>query len=88
MIVNKEKLRSFLKAKKLSDKDFAALLNIEQSEADKLLNGERVGQDTAHKFICFFKAELAQHYIDWKATGVKNPLAEDDGYNEENKEVA
>lgn len=80
MIANKEKLRSFLKAKKLSEKDFAELLNIEQSEADKLLNGERVGKDTAHNFIYFFKAELAQHYIDWEATGVKNPLAE----NEEN----
>lgn len=77
MIANKDKLRSFLKAKKLSEKDFATLLNIEQSEADKLLNGERVGKDTAHKFIYFFKAELAQHYIDWNAIGVKNPLAEE-----------
>lgn len=81
MIANKEKLRSFLKAKKLSEKDFAALLNIEQNEADKLLNGERVGKETAHNFIYFFKAELAQHYIDWQATGVKNPLAEDNENN-------
>ena len=81
MIANKEKLRSFLKAKKLSEKDFAALLNIEQNETDKLLNGESVGKETAHNFIYFFKAELAQHYIDWQATGVKNPLAENNENN-------
>lgn len=75
MIANKEKLRSFLDAKNLSEQDFANMLGIEQCEADKLLNGERVEYDTAHKFIYFFKGELAQHYIDWDATGVENPLA-------------
>lgn len=77
MIANKEKLRSFLEAKKWEMQDFANLIGVDKSETDKLLNGERVGYDTARKFIYFFKAELAQHYIDWQATGVKNPLAED-----------
>ena len=77
MIANKEKLRSFLDAKKWEVQDFANLLGVDKSEADKLLNGERVGYDTARKFIYFFKAELAQHYIDWRATGVKNPLVAD-----------
>lgn len=81
MIANKEKLRSLLGAKKWGVQDFANLLGIDKSEAEKLLNGERVEKDTAHNFIYFFKAELAQHYIDWEATGVKNPLAE----NDENK---
>jgi hypothetical protein len=40
-----------------------------------------VGKETAHNFIYFFKAELAQHYIDWQATGVKNPLAENNENN-------
>ena len=61
MIANKEKLRSFLDAKKWEVQDFANLLGVDKSEADKLLNGERVGYDTARKFIYFFKAELAQH---------------------------
>lgn len=74
MVANKEKLRSFLETKKLTDQDFAQLLGVEQSEADKLLAGERVGYDTAKKFIYFFKGEVAQHYIDWDSTGVENPL--------------
>lgn len=77
MIANKEKLISFLNTKKLTVEEFAALLDIEKSEAEKLISGERVGYDTARKFIFFFKGEVAQHYIDWEATGVKNPLADD-----------
>ena len=74
MVANKEKLRSFLETKKLTDQDFAQLLGVEKSEADKLLAGERVGYDTARKFIYFFKGEVAQHYIDGDATGIENPL--------------
>lgn len=79
MIVKREKLKDYLDKRKFTRAEFAKQLGVEVSEVDKLLNGERVEQDTAHKLIYFFKAELAQHYIDWQATGVKNPLAEDNG---------
>ena len=74
MVANKEKLQSFLKAKKLTSHDFAQLLDVDRSEVDKLLAGERVGYDTAKKFIYFFKGEVAQHYIDWDGMGIVNPL--------------
>lgn len=77
MVANKEKILSFLKAKNLTVKDFSALLGVDESEANKLLSGERVGYDTARKFIYFFKGEVAQHYIDWESTGVRNPLTDD-----------
>lgn len=77
MIANKEKLRLFLDAKNLSEQDLANLLDVDKEEVDKLLNGERVGYDTARKFIYFFKGELAQHYINWEATGAANPLSAD-----------
>ena len=77
MIANKEKLRSFLQAKKLSEQDFANLLDVDISEVEKLLTGIPVELDTARKFIRFFKAELAQHYIDWETMNIKNPLQED-----------
>ncbi|MDD6995908.1 MAG: hypothetical protein SPH68_06195 [Candidatus Borkfalkiaceae bacterium] len=50
MIANKEKLRSYLESEKLTAQDFARRLGVEQSEADKLLTGERVGYDNAHEF--------------------------------------
>ena len=49
MVANKEKLRSYLESENLTAQDFARRLNVEQSEADKLLAGERVGYDTARK---------------------------------------
>ncbi len=77
MIANKEKLQSFLQAKNLSEQNFAELLDVDIAEVNKLLTGEAVGLDTARKFIRFFKAELAQHYIDWETMNIKNPLQED-----------
>lgn len=74
MVANKEKLQSFLRAKKMTSEDFAQLLDVDQIEVDKLLAGERVGYDTAKKFIYFFKGEVAQHYIDWDGMGIENPL--------------
>lgn len=54
MVANKEKLRSYLESENLTAQDFARRLGVEQSEADKLLSGERVGYDTARKFIYYF----------------------------------
>lgn len=45
MVANKEKLQEYLKEENLSEKDFARRLRISQSEANKLLSGERVGYD-------------------------------------------
>lgn len=74
MIAKKEKLNSFLQAKKMTKEEFAQRMDVDVSEVDKLLSGESVGLYTARKFIRFFKGEIAQHYIDWKTMNIKNPL--------------
>ena len=51
MLVRKEKLKRFLETKNLSKEKFAAILDVETTEA-----------------------EVAQHYIDWKAMNIENPL--------------
>ena len=86
MVANKEKLRSYLESENLTAQDFARRLGVEQSEADKLLAGERVGYDTAKNY---FQGVIAQHYIDWEATEAENPLAEEseDPYTEEESET-
>lgn len=43
-----------------------------------MLTGMPVGIYTARKFIRFFKAEIAQRYIDWERMNIKNPLEEDE----------
>ena len=88
MVANKEKLRSYLESENLTAQDFARRLRVEQSEADKLL-AERVGYDTARKFVYYFRGVIAQHYIDWEATEAENPLAEEseDSYTEEGNEA-
>lgn len=76
MLVKKEKLAHFLEVKNLSKEKFAAILDVEVSEVEKMLNGETVGLYTSRRFIRFFKAEVAQHYIDWETMNIKNPLEE------------
>lgn len=76
MLVKKEKLAHFLEVKNLSKEKFAAILDVEVSEVEKMLNGEIVGLHTSRRFIRFFKAEVAQHYIDWETMNIKNPLEE------------
>lgn len=87
MVANKEKLRSYLESENLTAQDFARRLGVEQSEADKLLSGERVGYDTARKFIYYFNGVIAQHYIDWDATEKENPLSEDSYTESESEEI-
>ena len=89
MVANKEKLRLYLEAEHLTDQEFAMRLGVEQNEADKLLAGERVGYDTARKFIYYLNGVIAQHYIDWDATESDNPLAEEseDSYTEGENET-
>ena len=74
MLVKKEKLAHFLEVKNLTKEKFAAILDVEVSEVEKMLNGEPVGLYTSRRFIHFFKAEVAQHYIDWETMNIKNPL--------------
>lgn len=87
MVANKEKLRSYLESENLTAQDFARRLGVEQSEVDKLLAGERVGYDTARKFIYYFNGVIAQHYIDWDATKKENPLLEDSYTESESEEI-
>lgn len=85
MIVKKEKLQAYLDERKLTRADFAKKLGVEVTEVDKMLSGEPVGYDTGKRFIYYLKAHRAQHLVDWKAIGVKNPLAEeidDEDYGE------
>jgi len=88
MVANKEKLRSYLESENLTAQDFARRLGVERGEGEKLLSGERVGYDTARKFIYYFNGVIAQHYIDWDATKKENPLSEesDDSYTESKSE--
>lgn len=81
MIVKKEKLQAYLDERNLTRAEFAKRLGVEVSEVDKMLSGEPVDYDTARKFIYYLKANSAQHYVDWQATGVKNPLAENNENN-------
>lgn len=78
MIVKQDKLKHFLEAKNITNSDFARKLDVEESEVDKMLIGMPVGIYTARKFIRFFKAEIAQRYIDWERMNIKNPLEEDE----------
>lgn len=85
MIVKKEKLQAYLDERKLTRADFAKKLGVEVTEVDKMLSGESVGYDTGKRFIYYLKAHRAQHLVDWKAIGVKNPLSEeidDEDYRE------
>ncbi len=74
MIVKKEKLRKYLDKQQISKEEFAKELDVDISEVDKMLNGERIGYETSKKFIYYMKAARAQKFINWKETGVKNPL--------------
>lgn len=58
-------------------------------EVDKMLDGERIGYDTARKFVYFLKADRAQYLIDWDKLSIGNPLARDcDDYGDTVKEDA
>jgi len=74
MIIKKERLRGFLDRNSLTPTNFANIIDVELCEVEKLLNGEAVGVDTARKFINFFKADIAERYIDWKAMNIESPL--------------
>lgn len=88
MIVKKEKLQEYLDKRNLTRTEFACRLGVEASEVDKMLSGESVNYETSKRFIRYMKAHRAQHYVDWDALGVKNPLAEEEIENDDYKEVA
>lgn len=74
MLTRAEKLRRFLDYLGVSNHEFAELIGVSDEEADKLLSGIPVEYDTAHNFIYWMKAYVAQHYIDWEAMEIRNPL--------------
>lgn len=74
MVIKKEKLRLYLDKQGLSKSEFAEELGVDIAEVDKMLNGERLEYETSQKFIYYMKAARAQKLINWKETGVKNPL--------------
>lgn len=90
MIVKAQKLQALLDKRGLTRKDFADKLGVDVTEVDKMLGGERIGYDTARKFVYYLKADRAQHLIDWDKLGVENPLAKDceDDYGDAVKEDA
>lgn len=76
MIVKAQKLQAFLDKCGFTRKDFADKLGVDVIEVDKMLGGERIGYDTARKFVCFLKADRAQYLIDWDKLSIENPLAQ------------
>ena len=58
MLVRKEKLKRFLETKNLSKEKFAAILDVETTEVDKMLNGEPVGLHTSRRLFAFSKPKL------------------------------
>lgn len=89
MLVQAQKLQSLLDRRKLTRQDFADKLGVDITEVDKMLSGQAVGYNTAHKFIFYLKADRAQHLIDWKNLGIENPLAKncDEDYEIEHETV-
>lgn len=77
MKVKPQLLQDYLEQKKLSEEEFAKKLGIGIEDVRRMLCGDKVGFNTARKFIRFFTPEKAQHLIDWEAIGVRNPLSED-----------
>lgn len=74
MLTRADKLKKFLDYIGVSSQEFARLVEVSETEAEKLLNGEAVEYDTAHNFIYWMKGYVAQHYIDWERMGIRNPL--------------
>ena len=74
MLTRADKLKKFLDYIGVSSQEFARLIEVSETEAEKLLNGEAVEYDTAHNFIYWMKGYVAQHYIDWERMGIRNPL--------------
>ncbi|MDR0850768.1 MAG: hypothetical protein LBN07_04850 [Christensenellaceae bacterium] len=75
-------LQAFLKERKITALDLAKEMEVDVSEIEKLLKGEAVDEKAAHKFIYYFGADEAQHFIDWEAIGKKNPLINESDTNE------
>lgn len=87
MIVKADKLQALLEKRGITRKDFADKLGVDVSEVDKMLRGENLEYETARRFVYFFKANRAQHLIDWDKLGIENPLEQDyDDYDYKEKE--
>lgn len=82
MKIKVKKLLSYLKRSELSNSEFAQALGVSLAEVEKMLAGKAVGINTARKFIYYFSAEDAQHYIDWEAIGTENPLSDEKNNDE------
>jgi len=74
MYVIVEKVLNYMKKNGMTIEQFAQELDITVSEARSMLSGNRTRYSTASKFIEYFKADVAQHLIDWERLGIKNPL--------------
>ena len=84
MKVKEKLLRRLLDDYVMSSAEFARETGVSVEEVEKMLNGERVGVNTAKRFIAYLGADEAARLIDWKAIGKVNPLACGDGKGGEN----
>lgn len=76
MKIKKELLQAFLDKYSISTAILAQEMNVNQAEIEKLLNGEKVGEETARRFVYYFGADEAAKMIDWAAIGKENPFTE------------
>ena len=72
MKVKKELLRELLDDYVMSGAEFAREMGVDAEEVEKMLNGERVGENTIRKFIGYVGPVAARRLIDRDAAG-KSP---------------
>ena len=77
MKVKTELLQAFLDKYGITAAILARGMSVAVAEIQKLLNGEKVGETTARRFIYYFGADEAVKMIDWAAIGKENPLTDE-----------
>lgn len=74
MILKSDKILDLLDALNMTIDKFANVIGVISDDAYKMLRGQAVGPYAARQFINYLRADIAQHYIDWAAMGIQNPL--------------
>ena len=71
MKVKEKLLRRILDDYVMSGAEFAREMGVDASEVEKLLNGEKVGADTAKRFVAYLGPVEARRLTDLNASGNK-----------------
>lgn len=70
MYICPKKLRAILNKRHWSEERLAEDLDVSIDEVKKMLEGKKIGVDTARRFINFFKIDMALELIDFEKTGI------------------